>query len=363
MKENYYAVIMAGGGGTRLWPLSRLKKPKQMLRLGTESTLFQMAVNRLDGLFSKNRIFIVTTEEQFQELHKECPQIPTANFILESMPKGTASVVGLAAIVLEKHNPNAIMAVLTADHIIKNISLFHQLLLTGYELANENHLVTLGIKPTYPATGYGYIKQGEVLHSYQGMEAFKVQEFIEKPDHPKAEMMLATGSYTWNSGMFIWRVDSIKEEFRRQMPQLSESLERIATKLGDKYFTKAIKPIWSGIKPQTIDYGIMENAEDVVVLPADDLGWNDMGSWDSLFNIIDGDQNGNINLGANYVGINTKSSLICSDNDNRLIATLGLENIIVIDTGDAILICTRDGAQDIKQMVNLLNEQNKDAYL
>ena len=226
--SNYYAVIMAGGGGTRLWPLSRRNYPKQMLKLGNKYSLFQMAVKRLQGLFPNECIYVVTVAQQVKALQEQAPQIPIDNFLVEPIPRGTASVIGYAAITLKKKNPHAILAILTADHIIENSSLFKELLEYAYQIAQEEYLVTLGIEPTYPAIGYGYIQAGTPFSSKADISAFKVSRFVEKPGEELARKYLRLGNYYWNSGMFIWRADRILAEFERQMPGLYNVLEMIA---------------------------------------------------------------------------------------------------------------------------------------
>ena len=213
MLANYYAVIMAGGGGTRLWPLSRKARPKQMLRLLEERSLFQTSVQRLDGVFPPDRIYVVTVEEQAAELQQQCPQIPAENYLLEPMPRGTASVIGLAAVALKRRDPQAVMAVLTSDHYIGNEPGFRELLAAAYDVAQEDYLVTLGISPTFPATGYGYIQRGALLGSYRDYEVYRALRFKEKPAEKQAQRMLASGDHSWNSGMFVWKVDRILEEF------------------------------------------------------------------------------------------------------------------------------------------------------
>ncbi len=220
MSSSYYAVIMAGGGGTRLWPLSRKTRPKQMLRIIEQRSLFQMAVDRLAGLFDPQHILVVTVPEQFQDLHEQCLQIPEENFLLEPMPRGTAAVVGLAALHLARLDKNAVMAVLTADHYIGNQEWFRKLLQVAEIVARQDYLVTIGINPTFAATGYGYIQQGKIQGTYQGVAVYHVVRFKEKPDEFQAQVMLARGDHTWNSGMFIWKVDRIRQEIARQMPQL-----------------------------------------------------------------------------------------------------------------------------------------------
>ena len=227
MYDNYYAVIMAGGGGTRLWPLSRQNRPKQTLILGGERSLFQLAVDRLEGVFPPERILVMTTEDQMPVLREQIPEIPAENYLLESVPRGTAAVVGIAAAVLHKKDPQSVMAVLTADHIIGNLKLFQQILTAAYQVAKEDYLVTLGITPTYPATGYGYIKKGAGIGPFQEIDAFEASEFTEKPGLDEARKMLASGEYAWNSGMFIWKTDAILEEITRQLPALNSRLAHI----------------------------------------------------------------------------------------------------------------------------------------
>ncbi len=258
--DHYYAVIMAGGGGTRLWPLSRKARPKQMLRLIDERSLFQTSVERLTGLFTCDRIYVVTVEEQASELKEHCPDIPDQNYIIEPMPKGTASVVGLASVAVQKRDPEAVVAILTSDHYIGNEPGFRDILAAAYDVAQDDYLVTLGITPAFPATGYGYIQQGKFLKQYRGFDAYRVLRFKEKPDESQARAMLESGGHAWNSGMFVWRVDRILEEFARQMPELYTGLQEISRHWGTPQMQATIERIWTKLKEDTIDYGIMESA-------------------------------------------------------------------------------------------------------
>lgn len=361
MYENYYAVIMAGGGGTRLWPLSRKSRPKQMLALGQERTLFQVAVDRLQGVFSPDRVYVVTVEEQSSGLQKQCPEIPPDNYLLEPMPRGTASVVGYAAAILGKRDPDAVMAVLTADHIIGNLKLFQQILIAAYQVAEENHLVTLGVTPTYPATGYGYTRQGELIGNYQELDVFQVLEFTEKPALSEAERMLSSGEYAWNSGMFFWRTEVILNEISRQMPELSSQLQGIVKAWDTPDQKNVLQKVWPDIKPETIDFGIMENAGEVAVIPASGLEWNDVGSWEALFDVLQADKDGNISQGGEHISLNTSGTLVYSAENPRTVVTIGAVNLIIVDTGDILLICNRDQAQEVRQIVKKLeNEARSD---
>jgi mannose-1-phosphate guanylyltransferase len=369
---NYYAVIMAGGGGTRLWPLSRKERPKQMLQLIDDRTLFQTSVERLEGLFPPERILVVTVADQAREFQEQYPHIPEQNYILEPSPRGTASVVGLAAVALQSRDPQAVMAILTSDHYIGNEGRFRSLLRFALDVALAGHLVTLGITPTFPSTGYGYIHRGKRLEilSHQDNElaernlpalnAYQVIRFIEKPDEERAKQMIQSGDYAWNSGMFVWRVDKIMSEFRRQMPDLATVLEEIGQAWGTDRQQKMFDKLWPGINPQTIDYGIMEGAQNVAVIPAEGLEWSDVGSWDAFFDVLPADRNGNIVMGERHIGLDTHRSLVYSDEEDRLIVTIGIEDLVIVETKDVILVCHKDQAQRVRQVVKILQERDKD---
>jgi mannose-1-phosphate guanylyltransferase len=356
MSDNYYAVIMAGGGGTRLWPLSRRKRPKQMLRLFDDRSLFQTSITRLAGLFPPERIFVVTVQEQAEELRAQAPEIPVENFLLEPMPRGTASVVGMAAVALRKRDPQAVMAVLTADHFIRDEARFRGYLAAAQQVAQDDYLVTLGIRPTHPSTGFGYIRQGASIGEYAQTPAFEVERFIEKPDEPAAERLLEDGNHSWNSGMFIWRVDRILAEFARQMPALLTALEAIEAAWDTPDQAAVLERIWPTIEPETIDYGVMEYATRVAVIPTSGLGWNDVGSWDSLFDVLESDQRGNIAIGGKHIDLDTRDSLVYVDGEGRLVVTIGVEDLVLVDTGDVLLVCHKDQAQRVRQVVSSLKD-------
>ena len=352
-----YAVIMAGGGGTRLWPLSRKNRPKQMLALFDQRTFFQMAVERLDRLFPPERILIVTVKDQAAELQKQCPGIPPQNYIMEHQGRGTASVIGLAAVALQKLDPQAVMVVLAADHYITNTSLFSRLLQAACLAAQDGYLVTLGIEPTYPGTGFGYIQAGEAVGSYLDLPAMRVQRFKEKPDEAQARAMLASGGHTWNSGMFAWRVQNILTEIDHQMPHLSAGLQRISGAWGQPDQQAIIEQVWDDLRTVSIDFGVMEGASNVIVLPAANLGWSDIGSWDSLFATAAGDEHGNLVLRGEHLSLDTSNSLIYQNQPDRLVVTIGVDDVVIVDTGDVLLVCHRDHAQKVRQVVDLLKQK------
>lgn len=360
---NYYAVIMAGGGGTRLWPLSRKDHPKQLLDIFGTETLYQMAVSRLQGVFPNDHILVVTTAEQYSKLQLLTPFLDRDQFILEPEPKGTATVIGLAAKVIAQKSPDAVMAVMTADHLIGNVTLFQQLLHDAYEEALLGKLVTLGIQPEYPAVGYGYIECGNRKESDGDSRVIEVTKFIEKPNIVQAQDMLSRGGYYWNSGMFFWKVDTILTQFSLLMPDLFKKL----TQIGQGWYTTrrdiVLGSVWPTIQPETIDYGIMEKANGVVVLPAEDLKWNDVGSWTSLNEVMQATAEGNIILAQHELSDGTEGSIIYEQDPEKLIAAVGVDNLIIIDTEDALLVCTRDQAQNIRTIVQKLKEKKLDRYL
>ena len=363
MDEHSYAVIMAGGGGTRLWPISRKNQPKQLLPLLGEETLFQSTVNRLIDMFSATRILVVTVEEQMREMRNQVPSIPEENYLIEPSPRGTASVVGLAAAALKKRDPEAVMAVLPSDHFIRNQDLFHYLLGAALDVARQNYLVTLGIAPLSPSMAYGYIQQGEPLKGEFKYPVYKVKGFKEKPDEKMAQGFLRSGGYSWNSGIFVWRVSVILSEIEKQMPMLSSALLEISSAWETPKQTEVLRAHWRGLKPETVDYGIMERAENVAVLPASGLGWNDVGSWNTLFDVLFPDMAGNVSVNAQHLALETNNTLVYGTNSERLIVTIGLDDTVVVDSGDVLLICKSDQAQRVRDVVEHLKKHRQEKYL
>jgi mannose-1-phosphate guanylyltransferase len=361
--EHTYAVIMAGGGGTRLWPVSRRERPKQSIPLISKESLFQTTVNRLQGFIPYERIFVVTVAEQAAELRQQAPEIPDENFLLEPAPRGTASVVGLAASILHQRDPQACMAILPSDHYIRDRDLFHYILRVAMEVAQKDYLVTLGIAPTFPATGYGYIQRGQPLPDKFSYPVYAVSRFKEKPDEATARQMLQSGDHSWNSGMFIWKTERILAEFGAQMPELKTSLDQIAADWDTPQRNQTLESLWHGLKNETIDYGIMEKAEQVAVIPAAGLEWSDIGSWDALFDVILPDKNGNVIVSGELLPFDTHHSLVYGNGDGRLFVTIGLDNVIVVDTGDVLLVCHKDRAQEVRRVVEQLKNEGKTQYI
>ena len=357
--NHYYALIMAGGSGTRLWPLSRRGRPKQVLKLIGDRTMFEIAVHRLAPLFPPERIFVLTSSVLAPLLSKQAPELPRENFIIEPSARGTAPVIGLGAVHLRRRDPEAIMACLTADHYMADEAGFRDLLVAAAEVAAKGQLVTLGIQPTFPATGFGYVERGESLGLFNGLEAFRAVGFKEKPTAEAAADFVADGRHSWNSGMFIWRVDRILAEFERLVPETHARLMEIDWALDARGGTGALRRVWPSVHKETIDFAIMEKARGVAVIPAKGLGWSDVGSWASLLDVLQPDQFGNVVVSGDHLNIETTGSLIFSEN---LVATIGVSNLIIVDTQDALLICPRDRAQDVKTVVEKL-QREKEFYV
>jgi mannose-1-phosphate guanylyltransferase len=356
-----HAVVLAGGGGTRLWPISRRRRPKQVLALSADRSLFAESIARLTGWLPANQIMVATTPPLADLLAAETPELPRGCFLLEPEPRGTAPVLGLAAATLARQDPDVVMAVLTSDHVIEDADRLRALLEAGAELAKAGHIVTLGIPPLSADTGYGYIRRGEELETRGGERAFAVRAFKEKPDSATANRYVAEGDYYWNSGMFLWTPKRLLDEIALRMPDLHQLLGQPGLAAGPEGASFA--EAWSALKTQTIDYAVMEHAKDVVVLHAAGLGWTDVGSWDRVYQLLKKDSDGNAVLSAQAVLRDTGRSLVVGEGGDRLIVLDEVEDIVVIDTGDVLLICRRDRAGRVREVVDELDRRGLDRYL
>lgn len=354
-----FAVIMAGGRGERLWPLSTEERPKQFLKLFGEQTMLQETAERVAPLLPLENIYVVVGKEHVELAREQLPSLPAENIIVEPLGRGTAPCVGLAAERLAQTDPEGVMIVLPADHAVRDRERFLKLLADAAMIAAEGtHLVTLGITPDRPATGYGYIqastpwpKSGLAIES----AVLEVERFTEKPDRRTAERFLAEGDYLWNSGMFIWRIDTILQEIKTHMPQLHARLTAIGERIGAPDYEAMLERVYREQDVISIDSGVLEKSDRVLVLPTGEIGWSDVGDWAALSELWETDGQGNA-IQARHIGIDTKNSLIISQHaeaKGRLVATLGLAGLVIIDTDNALLVMDKDRAQEVKRLICL----------
>lgn len=350
------AVIMAGGRGERFWPKSRNDFPKQFLSLTSDGkTMIQKTVQRILPLVSYDDIFIVTNQKYVELVKEQLPQIPDENILAEPMAKNTAPCIGLACAVIRKKYGDAMMLVLPSDHLIRYEPMYIDTLRQAVSVAEQdNTLVTIGITPTYAETGYGYINFSRDIQENR-MCVYKVNKFVEKPDIDTAKKYLASGDYLWNSGMFVWKVSSIMNDFARFLPETYKGLETIEQNVGQDNFEQVLRTEFENFKSESIDFGIMEKSDSIYVVSGS-FGWDDVGSWLALERINTTNEYGSYVKG-DVITINTKRSIVSGG--KRLIAMVGVEDMIVVDTDDTILICAKDSAQDIKKVIENLKICNR----
>ena len=352
-----YAVIMAGGVGSRFWPRSKRHKPKQLLRIFGENTMIQDTAKRLEGMVKMENIFIVTNQIQKDRVSEQLPNIPEQNIIAEPFGKNTAACIGLASIIIHNKNKDAITIILPADHLIHENDIFQNILYRSAEFAEKSKgLVTIGINPTRPETGYGYIQF--IDHEIDN-GIYKVQTFAEKPNLSTAHRFIESGDFLWNSGMFIWNTEVILNEIKQHLPELYDGLIEIEKSIGTNSFNETLKDVYGRLKSISIDYGIMEKSNKVY-LTKGNFSWSDVGSWEEVYQLSSKNQNGNAEIGDVYAE-NTFGSYIFSP--QKFTALIGVENLIVINTHDSLLICNRDNVQNVKNIVDYLKLHNKDELL
>lgn len=361
-----HAVILAGGSGTRLWPLSRAQHPKQFLQLLGEHTLLQQTVLRIDKLIPPERLWIVTGAEQAHIVKSQLSALfgldgHRVHIVVEPLPRNTAAAIGLAAIHAQRQDPEATLIVLPADHWIQQQSDFCSLLHQAAKLAQQRVLVTLGIVPDYPATGYGYIRRGESVavpqpSHLEALIAYKVAQFVEKPDLPTAQRYLTSGAYYWNAGIFLWRASTLLEEIARHLSLLAQGLEEIEQSLDNDTAEQTLATVYSKLESISIDYGILEKSSRLVVVPAD-VGWSDLGDWMTIHRLSPKDARGNV-LSPNVLDIESENSFIYSN--KRKIATIGLRNTVVVDAEDALLICPVDRTQEVRAIAHQLQADGEE---
>lgn len=353
-----HAVIMAGGSGTRLWPLSRRSKPKQLLRIFGGQSLLRKSFERLHALLPPEQIYVITGQDYLPAIAAELPELPAANLIGEPCPRDTANAVGLAAHLLAIKDPGGTMGIFTADHIITPVDTFRDTLRKAYDIAEKHPdaLITFGVPPASPHSGYGYVHRGRQLES----GVYEVRQFKEKPDLLTAKNYLASGEYYWNSGMFVWRIAAILEQFRKHQPVMAEGLRNVTARFAEDPLSAAAAEQFGKLPKISVDFAIMEKADRVLVveLPCE---WLDVGSWTSLAGIVEPDAAGNIKAAPRVMSLDSSDNILVSESEH-LIATIGVSDLIVVHSDDATLICRREDAQRIKDLLENLKEACGDQY-
>ncbi|HDK35472.1 MAG TPA: mannose-1-phosphate guanylyltransferase [Bacteroidetes bacterium] len=355
-----YAVIMAGGIGARFWPRSRLKKPKQFLKIFGDQTMIQQTYQRLLPLIPSEKIFFVINADQKEKILKQLPDFPRENVIVEPFGKNTAPCIGLAAFHIRHKNPDSIMAVLPADHLIQDNNQFLKVIETAHKITDrESCLLTIGITPTYPATGYGYIQYDSPRCTENNITAYHVKTFAEKPNLETAKQFLMSGDCLWNSGMFIWKIQDILKELEECVPEIYDSLKKVSEAIGTDVYNETLETAYREIRGISIDYAVLEKSQNVCVIRSD-FGWSDVGSWEEVYNLLPKDKSKNAVVGKAILR-DSAGCLVYSP--DKFVATIGLKNVVIIQSGNALLVCPKNRTQDVKELVDYLKRKKQTDYL
>lgn len=353
------SVILAGGSGTRFWPLSRAELPKQVLNITGNDVMINETIKRCESLISSENNFIVTAASQEQKISDVLlPEVPRSNIFTEPSARNTAPCILYAALKLKKVYGDGVMCVFPSDQYITQSDEFSRILAKAVALAEKSDkLITLGIKPTFPSTGYGYINFD---NTQQTDGAYRVNEFVEKPSYDKASAYLKAGTFLWNSGIFIWKLSTIISNFQRYLPRIYDRMIGWYDTIGTPAEREVLEEVYPTLQKISIDFGILERSDEVLVFPAD-MGWNDVGSWDALGAIFPPDEQGNILRADDHLLLDTTDCIIYSE--KQLVTTIGLNNMIVVSTGDALMVCPKSMAQDVKRIVDGLGQKGMKEYL
>jgi mannose-1-phosphate guanylyltransferase len=363
--DHLYIAILCGGGGKRLWPRSRVQAPKQFIKLFGEKTIFQETVARSKRFVSVDKIFIITNKDYIDEIKDQAPDIPIENIIAEPLARNTALAMGLGAIYIQHRDPDAVVVNFASDHHIADLEEFDRVVKDAFEMAySGDYLVTIGVKPTFPHTGMGYIKAGNLFEKLNKTSIYKVDKFIEKPDTTIAEKFLKEGGYYWNANLYTWRADSIMRAMGLYLSEMAAQLMTISKSLGTREEKETINKIYEKAEEISIDFGVSEKAQNMVLVPSN-FSWSDIGDWKVVYDLSKKDENNNAIIfekgKGDYLGIDTENCLIHFS--DQLIATIGVDNLIIIDTGNALLVASKDRAEEVKKLVGLLKEKGKVEYL
>jgi mannose-1-phosphate guanylyltransferase len=353
-----YPIIMAGGSGTRFWPLSRKSRPKQFLSLTGEKSLLRLTADRVRPLAGADRTFVVCGRAHAAAVRKIFPELPAANVLVEPVARNTAPAIGLAAAVVAKRDPEGVLVVLPSDHHVGDLKGFRRALAVAARAASEGELVTIGIKPDHPETGFGYVQQGKVL-TEGALPVREVKRFVEKPNLETAKGYIGSGDYLWNGGIFLFRADRILEELQRHLPETSEPLAAIGRAVGSKGFARALALHFPKMPAISLDYGVMEKASRLAVVPAA-FGWSDLGSFTALPGVRELDPYGNVVEGQALL-LDVADSVVLAG--ERPLAVVGVKGLVVVDAGDAVLVCPKERAQEVRRVVEELSRRGLGKHL
>jgi mannose-1-phosphate guanylyltransferase len=362
-----HAVILAGGRGTRFWPRSRLRRPKQLLNIVGRQTMLQQTVARLASLIPSSRLWVVTNAEQAAQVRAQLPRLPAAQLLVEPSGRNTAAAIALAAAHLRARRGDALMAVLPADHVIRQTGRYRRIVRAALALAREpGRLIVLGIEPTRAETGYGYIERGPMVARAFGSTAYAVRRFTEKPDRARARRFLASRRHFWNAGMFFWRASTYLDQLGKFLPATAGALERLSGEIGRPGYRRLLARIYPRLENISVDYGVLEpasrplrRAAQVLVVPAD-IGWSDIGSWASVYELLARRPGDNLTAGPLLVREARENYFWVPD---KLVAAIGVRGLVVVETEDALLLCPRDRAQEVAQVVQELEKRKRHALL
>ena len=351
-----YALILSGGAGTRLWPRSRRRKPKQFLDLFGDRTMLQDTLDRVTEIVPDERIFVVAPPEHRALIHEQLPELRTDHVVIEPYPRGNAAAIGLAMVALHAFDPDAVVAVLPSDHVIENKGAFRNVLIAATAAAEAGWLVTLGATPERPDTDFGYIEAGELIDVAAPLPVRRVKRFVEKPKREAALKMLAAGGHYWNAGMFVWRVDAILTAYREHLPKTAQAIDALANAIGSPRYESVLAEVWEETDRTTIDYGIAERAKNMAVIPAD-IGWRDVGSWSRLADI----ESSAAGSTHEHIAVDSTGSYVYAP--GKTVVTIGVSDLIVVETDDVLLIVAKDRSEEVKAVVEQLTREQKDHLL
>lgn len=364
-RKHIYAVLLAGGGGTRLWPKSRIETPKQFLRLTGSASMMQIAAARINKLVDWENIIVVTNKIYLEEVKKQLPEIKVENIIAEPAKRDTAAAMLIGALYAKSKDEDAIVINAASDHVVDNIPEFIKVMSAAVETAASNpYLVTVGITPSYPTSAFGYIKVGQDIKKIKrDLMLFEVDSFTEKPNLATAIAFISTGAYFWNANMYVWAAKELKAAFAKFMPDMLEICKDL-DQLKSKEFHQALAKVYKEVESISIDYAISEKADNLVLIPGD-FGWNDVGDWKVVYDLGKKDLSGNVTIGdekeTHTLAVNAHKNLIHTD--GRLVAICGIDDLIIVDTDEILMICPKNKSQDVKKLVERLKEENKKEYL